>query len=339
YMVLRYLDRLAELTLQRDGVPAVGGFEYDRNQKRVLSYGISAPMQGQDLSTMAAQTLMLSEKAEQLGLVMDDVTIGSWLDLYTDNKLNDSQQLGVLKEVSENNMSRTQLYDTLRKLLLADMLRRRENAGMQVVVKRQPLVTPTDLWRQFLKTNQQAIVTAYPISIDDFMDQTDEPGDAAIRAMYDKHKDDLPQKRAGQVGFRKPTTGKFEFVAAYIDTLIDDAVKDLKEEDIRAEYDRRVATGAFRNAQLPNLSIGDDEVPEVEMPKIELPEIEMPEAGTPNGEMPDDTKPAENSGDPTPADEKPSAEEPGTEVPETQPAEEPQAGGDKQSRLLTDASA
>lgn len=268
---VRFLVELAEETIARGGAPSVSGFNFDDQNQRVISVGIS-----ERPSFMASiRSLMLASLAQEDGFELDDTSLQVWLDRFTDGKINDRDIVGMLARATKNRMGRQHLYEQLRTHLLAKLY---EERGLAGIIDGQPpmampLMTPQQTWENFLKLKQSAIVSAYGIRVDDFLPETNaKPAESEIQKVYDEGKDRDPNELSPDPGFHQRYTAKIEYVSADLQTFIDQDVAKLTEEEIRAEYERRIKGGDFL-------------VPSV--PEASLPEITPPENGSDSS--PDET--------------------------------------------------
>ncbi|TWU35291.1 hypothetical protein Q31b_53870 [Novipirellula aureliae] len=272
---VRFLRELAEETIRRGGMPKTPGFRYDAENKQVTSLGISETPDDR----LSVRTLQFAAEAKKAGLELDDAAIGSWLASFTDGMLSDGEIDAYLMESTQNRMGRIHLYEQLRTHLLADLYQR---AGFATVAMGQmPIMTPAEQWQSFLKLNQEATVNVYPILVRDYLDETDDsPTESEIKKVYDEGKDRDSSEQSPEPGFHRRYSAEFEYLAADIQEFIDEEAAKFSEEELRAEYERRLKGGDF---QLPeaeaaaDAAMSDDletEEPATEEPATEDPSVE-----------------------------------------------------------------
>ncbi len=243
-----FLTKLAQATIERGGVPRTAGFQYDPQSKRVIRLGINESP-GEEVSI---RTLMFAAEANKEGFELDDNAIQSWLDRFTDGMVSDTDITALLMSTTQNRMGRPHLYEQLRSHLLADVYLKRGYAGLYSGDNPSAgaLLTPAEQWSAFEKLNRSATVDAYGVLVNDYLDQTDEtPPQELILATYEEGKDRDVSDQSPDPAFHHRYTASFEYLEGDLKKFLDEEVAKLKEEDIRAEYDKQVAGGAF---QLPD---------------------------------------------------------------------------------------
>lgn len=308
---VEFLARLANATIERGGVPRTPGFQYDPQSKQVLRIGINQSPG----SEVSVRTMMFAAEAKKEGFELDDNAIRVWLDRFTDGTLSDSDITGMLMNSTQNRMGRPHLYEQLRSHLLADVYLKRGYAGLYTGDNPSlgALMTPAEQWASFVKLNRSATVDAYGVLVNDYIDQTNAtPPESLILTTYEDGKNRDPSDQSAEPAFHQRYTASFEYLVGDLTTFIDEEVAKLKEEDLRAEYEKRVAGGAF---QLP-----DDESDESDQAS-EGPQGDEPVADEENSaptesepEMKDsDDKPLAESADPPESEEMPA--DPVTEGP------------------------
>lgn len=295
---VRFLRELAEKTVAAGGSPKTPGFRYDDQNNRVASIGISEVPSEQ----LSLKTMQFASEANKAGFELDDAAIGAWLNLFVDDRFTDKQIDAMLMESTRNQMGRVHLYEQLRSHLLADLYNR---AGFAVVAAGQmPIMTPAEEWTNFLKLNREATATAYGIPVESFVSKTDpKPSESAIKAMYEEGKDTDPNDQSPAPAFHRQYTAEFEYLVADLQSFIDEEAVKFSEEELRAEYERRLAGGDFQLPEDPAAAqAASDESELADGLETELVETEVMEA-EPATETPSDEKKADE-----PKEEKPAAE-------------------------------
>ncbi|MFG0266683.1 MAG: hypothetical protein ACF8AM_16280 [Rhodopirellula sp. JB055] len=243
--VVGFLSDLGQETIRRGGVPQVPGFQYDQESGQIQSIGIDAnPSEEATINTMRFYS-----EAKKAGFELDDTSVRNWLNRYTDGLLSDNEIGSMLMQFTKNQMGPIQLYEQLRMHLLADLYQRSAMVGL--MNGRMPVSTPLAQWRNFLKTNQSATIDAYGVLVAEYLDQTDEsPSESTIKEVYEAGKDLLayPNDQSPDPKFRRPDSAEIEFVVADLNEFVEREKAKLTEEEIRAEYEHRLAGGDF---QLP----------------------------------------------------------------------------------------
>ena len=292
---VRFLRELAEETIRRGGAPRTPGFVYDTRSKQVRALGIN-----ESPGRLASvRTLQFESEAEKEGFDLDESALKSWLQQFTDDTMTDREIIGMLAKSSRNSMGEFHLHDQLRSQLLASLYQRGAGAGV-VTEQQMPLTTPTQQWTNFLKLNQKATVDAYGLIVQDFYDKTDEnPAVALVSETYEEGKERYPNSESPAPAFRRRETATFEYLSADLKEFVDREVAKLSDDEIRAEYDKRIKGGQF---QLPETSASEmlDAV-EAENATDAPADAEESTAETAKDMKPEEDKPAEKK---KPAEEK-----------------------------------
>ncbi|WP_145282376.1 hypothetical protein [Rosistilla oblonga] len=312
-MTTRFLADLAKQVMDKGGRPQVPGFVVDQ-QGNVQRVGISNQLSLDN----ALRTYLLSRKAKEMGFDLDDGAIEQWLRLYANDKVNENEMYAILSQSSDNQIGRYQLASVLKTELLANAVERVGQTG--IAAGAQPLTSPGESWELFKQMNQQATIDAYPVVVANFTAQIpdDKLPESEVKALYEKHKDDFPNPDSATPGFRRNYSANVEYLTASFDSFLEAEKKKISDETLRAEYDRLVAEGRFKEFVV-------EEKPADEKPADEKPADEKPADEKPADEKPADEKPADDK----PADEKPADEK---------PAEEPKAEADSDAKAEADQS-
>ncbi|WP_417739936.1 hypothetical protein [Rosistilla oblonga] len=347
-MTTRFLADLAKQVMDKGGRPQVPGFVVDQ-QGNVQRVGISNQLSLDN----ALRTYLLSRKAKEMGFDLDDGAIEQWLRLYANDKVNENEMYAILSQSSDNQIGRYQLASVLKTELLANAVERVGQTG--IAAGAQPLTSPGESWELFKQMNQQATIDAYPVVVANFTAQIpdDKLPESEVKALYEKHKDDFPNPDSATPGFRRNYSANVEYLTASFDSFLEAEKKKISDETLRAEYDRLVAEGRFKEFVVEEKPADEkpadekpaDEKPADEKPADEKPADEKPADEKPADEKPADDKPAddkpadEKPADEKPADEKPADEKPADEKPaDEKPAEEPKAEADSDAKAEADQS-
>ncbi len=240
---VRFLADLAQETINRGGVPRTSGFDYDAQTKQIRALGINE----NPSDDSSIRTFMFADQAAQAGFQLDDAALQSWLERFTDGMISQGEITSRLMQATQNRMGPPHLYEQLRHHLLADVYLRRGNSGL--FGNAGPLLTPDEQWENFLKLNRNATINSYGVLVNDYLDKTEkEPSASEIREVYEDGKDRDASDQSDEPGFNKQYAATFEYLVGNYQTFLDAERAKLTEEEIRAEYDRRLKGGDF---QLP----------------------------------------------------------------------------------------
>ncbi len=246
YLTVQFLRQLAEITIARGGSPKVSGFQYNTEQNAIQSLGINANPSDQN----SVLTMRFAAEAKQANLDLDDTAIRSWLTAFTDGRLSDAEINGVLQNATRNQLGLFHLYEQLRSQLLSEAFNRQVMAGL--AVEGRPIVPPAQQWELFLRLNRRAVADAYAVNVAEFIAQTsDRPSSEEISRVYEDGKSRFPDDQSPQPAFRRPYVANIQYLAGSLDEFIDREIENFSEEQLRAEYQRRLEGGDFRMPEQP----------------------------------------------------------------------------------------
>ena len=285
------------------------------------------------------QTLILSQKAEEMGLVVTDENIVNFLRRYTDQTVSAGEFGNIVKQMSQGRMSTTMFFNAMRREMLA--LRFQDLFRQGIFPS-----TPAAYWDFYQRLNRQVAIEAVPFNVAEYLDRAPEPSAAEINKEYEEYKDRYAFPSSPTPGFKERKRIEFQYAQADLATFLDEEKSKITNEQIEAYYNENKEE--FRNATLPNESdfgidisspAGDVEIQETEIDTNTDP-VENGEEAEASSETTDNTEdssePTESTepevetdcglfqeeGEEEPATEEPAAEEPATEEPA---AEEPAA--------------
>ncbi len=253
----------------------------------------------------AIETMVLSRRAQQQGIVVDDAAINDLIRQITSDMLSRDAILGVIQSLrTGRKLSLGRVFDALRTEMLASKYR-------ELFIEAISDLPPAQRFEYYLRLNRKAKAEVMPVAVADFTGQVPDPGPEELKALYEKDKDRYPDPSSSEPGFKQPKRAAFQYFKVDFAKLVDEYKSQITEEEIQKYYDENKSQ--FRAIDFPSdkkeEAAGDEEAKSTE-------ESKTPEAETP--EKPADEKPAAEAG----SDEKPA------DKPTEKPADEG-AGGDK----------
>ncbi len=301
--VRRFLTKLAETVIESGGIPKVPGFSMNPQTGEIQSLGINPSSDPRQV----CQDLFMLDYAEGLGITVDQQSVDEFIKLFCDKRITDPQLLEILQETTNGRLGAFELRDTIRKQLVNTVASQVAMAGIYA----QP---PGKTYRDFKKINQTAKVEAFPVVVSDFISQVNgEPTDAEVQAIYDAGSLRAPNPASPEPGFVRLYNANFEYVTADVNQWQDREKAKLTEEELRAEYDRRVELGqmmtpveqpATPESEAPSAGDADntaspqgDAASEEGQPTATQLPAEVPAADAPAGDTPALELPANGSGD------------------------------------------
>ncbi len=229
--LVRFLNGLAREVVSAGGEPDVPGFRYDPQSKQILELGI------QTVGTEEAvcRTRILADKAKRLGVEFTDDAIDDFILAYCDGRVSNKRMAELLRESSDGRLSNFDVRELLKQELASMVVLSTGTTGLYATV-------PGEAYQDFLKLNQTAKVEAFPVFVADHVAEVKgQPTTAEIQAIYELGSTRLADPNSSEPGFVSPYQTNIEYVEANLQAWVDREKAKLTEEQLRAEYDRRVA--------------------------------------------------------------------------------------------------
>lgn len=343
---LGFLAGVVQETRENKGTPRVRNV----NQE---SPGIT-PAQGLE---GIFQKRVLAAKAAEMGIVISDDAVLEFLDRLSDGllKKEDFERLlsRTLGPSSERRVTPAQVFEQLKQELAGENLVQFINAGMGAH-------TPVAAWNNFNRLNRRVKLEVLPLKVEDFKAQVkQEPKEAELKELYEKHKADFGHPQIPTPGFRQWKQVAFEYFKIEFDKFLAEELPKVTDAEIQKEYDEGVARGEYRVQELPAADVpkkedapkaeaddkkSDDkkddkkEEPKADAPKSDAPKTDTPKPETkdvkPEEKKADDKKPADKPADApkldAPKTDAPKTEAPKPDAPKPEPSKDEKKDGSSQ---------
>lgn len=268
------------------------------------------------------RTMILAEEARKNGLVVSDDAINDFLAKVTAGQVRAEQFEQILAGLPAG-VSQQDLFDAIRTELLAQ--------NMLIFLQRGFSGDPPGMrWDYFRRMEQSATVEVVAVDVRSVGDSVTLPPVPTLRTFYETHKDDLPDPRSDEPGFREPHRAKVQSLVAKAGVFADEIAKEITDAEIAEFYEKNKAT-MFRarpNTPATGASVPDGSPPsEGASPAAPETPAESAAPVTPAGTAPADTAPTDPAAA-TPAEGAPAATEPppAEGTPPAAPKEEPASG-------------
>jgi hypothetical protein len=179
------------------------------------------------------QTMLLAQDAKDNGIVVSDRAVNDFLAQWTGNLVKPEQLADLLSRlrVGPLAVSQREVFDVLRT----------ELAAQTILMLHQPAfggTPPGWRWDQFRRLDQQAKVELVPVIVETFADAVPAPTEPALRSLYEKHKNALPEARSSSPGFREPHRVQYEYLVAKRGVFDEEAAKEVTEEQVAEFYEK-----------------------------------------------------------------------------------------------------
>jgi len=242
------------------------------------------------------RNLLLAKEAQANGIVVSDAAVNDFLGQWTGNLVRQEQFDEIISRLRLGPMAVSQhdLFAALRTELAARNMLMLFQSGFSAN-------PPGWRWDYFRRLEQKALVEVVPVIVEKLAGEAPAPSEQTLRGFFETYKDDLPEPRSADPGFREPHRVKYECLVAKRDTFEAEAAKGITDEQIAEFYEKNKLT-MFR----------------------------VSPAAKPAESKPAESKPAESKpAEPKPAEPKPAEPKPA----EPKPAVDGKQGGVSSPRL------
>jgi hypothetical protein len=287
--------------------------QYSYWRQQLMSRSSQGPEQA------AVETLVLSKRAEQLGMVISQQAINDKIKEITADSVSSAELQDVIRSLQPSRpVSVARLFEALRTEMLA-------SEYSQLFAQSLRDIPPAQRFEYFSRLNRRAKAELMPLAVGDFVAQAPEPTDAEIKQFYEKFKNDYPNPDSPDPGFKQPRRATFQYFRADIGALTAKLEGEITEEEIRKYYeDNKAQFRAFDfdkdDAASETPAAEPQDQPADDAEKSDAPEKPAAES------KPDESKPAPES---KPADE-PAEEKPAEPKADESKPSSPQAGATRQ---------
>jgi hypothetical protein len=245
---------------------------------------------------------LLSRYAEQMGMVISDQTVNSWLKMITQDSVTAANFQAAFKH---HGLSEFQFFKLMRDELAALQLKNMFETSLMAL-------TPAQRWEYFCRVKQTATIEAVGVPVANYLRRIDEPGDEELKAFFEQYKDRYALPDSPEPGFREPQ----RIALQYFKVNLDKFASGVSDEEVKAHYEK--------NRQLYDQ-------PEK---KPESKKAEEPSAKDTKDVKPADKGDAKKASQPSAAKPPETGKQPATAKPEAakQPAKAPQLDKDKKPK-------
>jgi hypothetical protein len=234
------------------------------------------------------QTTLLAQDAKANGILISDQAINDFLGQWTGNLVRQEQFDEILSRLRLGPLPLTQrdLFEALRTELAARTMLMLHQSGFNAD-------PPGWQWDYFRRLEQQATVEVVPVVVEGFSGSVPAPSESSLRGFYERYKNDLPEARSADPGFREPHRVQYDYLVAKRGLFEEEAAKEVTDEQI-GEYYEKNKTTMFRAKPVAPEAKADSADAKADSPETKA---TTPEAKPAEG----DAKPAGAAPTPTPS--------------------------------------
>jgi hypothetical protein len=335
-VAVSFVRGIVAQTLQNGGQPQAPGLEVGQGGQ---IFSLPIPMDDGDASLM--QIMLLADKARRQGVAIDNASVKDFLHRLSAYTMQEGDWLDIARRAigERSNFTVNQLFERLQTELLAQHMRNMDLSGFTALTSGGEIMPitppPGELWDYFLRLHRRATIEAVPFEVSKYVKEVKDPtraDETELRALFEKGRDRDPNPALPEPGFYRPQKAAFEYFRVDFQPFLEEAKKQITEEQIKEAYDKDISQGLHKELELP---------PEENTPPAS--DAKTPEGDAPPAEAPgtDDDKapPADDARTPPPSDNPPPGDNPPADNPSNSPADEKSDAKDGNVRLNTVGSA
>src|SRR5262245_23782122 len=249
-LTYQFLKSVLAACLQRGGQPMVNGRPVTREELERDQADVGIAIEGRDESIV--QTMVLAEEARKMGVAVDRDAVIDFLRQISSPELREGDWLQIAQEVLTNqHLSVNQLFDHLAYELKAQHVRMLAMSGLYAQ-RVGPIVPPGQAFELFSRLNRKLTIEAYPVAVEPLISQVKgEPSEAEIQKLFDEGKHRDPDPTMDEPGFRKPHKLAFKYLKISYTPFLDEAKKQITDEQIEEAYKKDIEQGLHKVQELP----------------------------------------------------------------------------------------
>ena len=181
-------------------------------------------------------TWLKARYAEQLGMVVSDDTINSFLKQWTGNVVKPEDIDAAFKRTPP--VSAIQFFEMMREELLARQFSELFFASVQARDSRGdvlPIATPGQRWDYYNRLHRTATIEAIPLAVADYVKDVSDPNEEELKTFFKENKETTPYPESPDPGFRVPHKVAFEYFKANLDKF----AEKVTDAEVLSRYEKK----------------------------------------------------------------------------------------------------
>ena len=203
------------------------------------------------------ETALLASQAEKYGVVVSDQAVVDHLEQgLAGGVVNRNEMAAILKQVTQNRLTQTQLIEAYKTELAAHRMRVLAAGGSFSGSILDNVSTPAQTLDYYKRLSRRMEAEVLEFPADDYMAEVKQqmPSDEEIKTLYEEYKEQVDNPSLPEPGFREPYRVTVDWLKADYAEILESQKAKLTEEQLRADYERNKE--AYRKASLAT----DDEI-------------------------------------------------------------------------------
>jgi hypothetical protein len=99
-------------------------------------------------------------------------------------------------------------------------------------------VTPYETWQFYRRVHDKFTLDIAPVAVAQFADKIADPGDAALRELYNEYVGQLPEPNSPEPGFKEPRRIHLQYAFASLDQFVAATQPEVTDDEIKAHYEK-----------------------------------------------------------------------------------------------------
>ena len=177
------------------------------------------------------EMVVLSNKAEEMGIVVNDAACLQYLEQLTDGKIAPNEFQNLWINMTGGRMEDEQLLGMLRRELMAIQVRGMMQSGGYPV-------SPLRHWEYYNRLERTVSAQVIPMPIAKYLPLTGEPSDAELKVLYEKYKTEYNEPLTPEPGFKQRAQAAFKYVKFDFNEFYEAELAAVTDEEVAAYYEK-----------------------------------------------------------------------------------------------------
>ena len=231
-------DRLK--VLERDDRSVDGGSAARCRCRRRARSVLRAEVSARPTEESLVNSWLLAHYAQQLGIVVSDDAINSFLQAETMDRVTSEEMQEVFQHAG---LSAGQFFILLRQELLAMKVQELFQPSLRAA-------TPAERWDYFNRINRYATIEAVAVPVADYVGKVANPTEEELKTFFEENKERIAMPDSPKPGFHQPQRIALQYVKADVEKFADP--KTITDQQVQERYEKekeQVSDGQLRGAR------------------------------------------------------------------------------------------
>jgi hypothetical protein len=189
----------------------------------------TVPMSNADGSLL--ELAVLSKKAEEMGMKINDQGVLNYLTQLTDGKLAPHEFSNIWGNMVSERVSDKQLLNMMRRELMAIRVRGMMQSGNFPV-------SPVRYWDYYNRMERMVSAEVMPIEVSQFVSQVSEPSQSELSDFFEKYKNQYSSPQSPEPGFRQRRKAAFGYIKLDFEKFFEVELAAVTDEQVKEYYEK-----------------------------------------------------------------------------------------------------